>query len=243
MLTLETRNTITGRAIDFQFHKFYWENRWTSSTENHINHQYTMLEAIRGHEVEIFTDVVHYPFRDHFNGSTGTLSNLLANCFFHIYLEMLKQGIPVNAEADLKTLYCLVYRFNNKISPIELYFVKQIRDILCKKAPFLPFLTSSYYAIYYELIERADRELLLPSSTCTFYKENPNERSIDFLKGRAPYSIEFSAIKEPFQWMYGPCEYGPDYLDMKLFEPICGSRERLRQVEHFFMRSAPTVVH
>jgi len=235
MLTLETRNTWTSRAIDFQFHKFYWENRWTIPTEEHIKHQYEMLESIKGHEEEIFTNSVFYPFRDHFNGTTGTLSNLLSNCFFHIYDAMLERGIPVNVEADLKTLYWLVYRFNHKTPLSEWALAQKIKTKLVSRLTrILPFLTRSYYATYYELIERADRELLLPSSTCTYYKEHPDHRSMDFLKGRAPYTKEFTALEEPLIYKFGPCEYGPDYLDMSLFETFHSSLERLRRVEEFF---------
>jgi hypothetical protein len=235
MLALETRGSWTSRAIDYQFHRFFWENKWTVDANDHINHQYNMLEAIKGHEEEIFKDSVHYPFRAHFNGPTGTLSNLLSNSFFHIYDAMLDRGIPVNAEADLHTLYWLVYRFNNKTPVCEWELVQKIRTKLVSRLTrILPYLTSAYYANYYEWITRADYELLLPSSTCTYYKENPDHRTLDFLKNIAPYSKEFETLGEPLSYKFGPCEYGPDYLDMSLFEPISASLERLRQVEHFF---------
>jgi hypothetical protein len=235
MLALETRSAFTARAIDFQFHKFYWENRWIVSAEEHIYHQYNMLEVIKGHEEEIFTNSVFYPFRDHFNGTTGTLSNLLSNCFFHIYYAMLERGIPVNVEADLNTLYWLVYRLNNKTPLSERMIIQKIRDKLISLLTKIPsYLHKSYYATYYELIERADRELLLPSSTCTYYKEHPEHRSMDFLKGRAPYIKEFTVLDEPLIYKFGPCEYGPDYLDMSLFETFHSSLERLRRVECFF---------
>jgi hypothetical protein len=234
-LTPETRSNWTSRVIDFQFHKFYWENRWTVTAPEHIVHQHQMLEAVKGYERAIFRDNVFYPFRDHFNGTTGTLSNLLSNCFFHIYDAMLDQGIPVNAEADLKTLYWLVYRFNNRLPASEWALVQKIRTrLISQLTQLLPFLQSSYYAAYYELIERADRELLLPSSTCTYYKEHPEHRSVEFLKGRAPYTTEFVALGEPLIYKHGPCEYGPDYLDMDLFETIPYSLMRLQRVEAFF---------
>jgi hypothetical protein len=235
MLSPETRSNWTSRAVDFQFHKFYWENRWTVSANEHIDHQYKMLESIKGHEEEIFTNSVHYPFRAHFNGTTGTLSNLLSNCFFHIYYAMVERGIPVNVEADLNTLYWLVYRLNNKTPLSEWMLLQKIRNKLISlltKIP--PYLHKSYYATYYELIERADRELLLPSSTCTYYKEHPDHRSMDFLKGRAPYTKEFDALGEPLIYKFGPCEYGPDYLDMQLFEIFHSSLKRLQRVESFF---------
>ena len=235
MLALETRNSWTSRAIDFQFHKFFWENRWTVATDDHINHQYNMLEAIKGHEEEIFMDNVQYEFRPHFSGTTGTLSNLLSNCFFHIYDAMLDRGIPVNAEADLNTLYWLVYRFNNKLPDCEWRLVQKIRTrLLSQLTRLVPFLSSSYYATYFEWVERANRELLLPSSTYTYYKEHPELHSVYLLKERIPYSKEFETFGEPVPWRFGPCEYGPDYLDMNLFELIPSSLERLRRVEHFF---------
>jgi hypothetical protein len=235
MLASETRNGWTSRVIDFKFHKFYWDNRWTVSATDHINHQYQMLEAIKGHEEQIFTDNVYYEFRPHFSGTTGTLSNLLSNCFFHIYHAMLEKGIPVNVEADLKTLYWLVYRFNNKLPLYEWLLVQKIRNRLVSLLTEIPsFLHKSYYANYYELIERANRELLLPSSTFTYYKEHPEHRSVDVLKGRAPYTKEFELFDEPLIYRYGPCEYGPDYLDMSLFEIIPCSLERLRRLEYFF---------
>jgi hypothetical protein len=235
MLSPETRSNWTSRAIDFQFHKFYWENRWTVSANEHIDHQYKMLESIKGHEEEIFTNSVHYPFRAHFNGTTGTLSNLLSNCFFHIYNAMLERGIPVNVEADLNTLYWLVYRLNNKTPLNEWILLQKIRNKLISLLTHLPtYLHKSYYTSYYELVERADRELLLPSSTCTYYKEHPDHRSVEFLKDRVPYTQEFTVLKEPLIYKFGPCEYGPDYLDMQLFETIPSSLERLRRVESFF---------
>jgi hypothetical protein len=235
MLAPETRGSWTARSVDYQFHKFYWDNQWTTHANDHIDHQYNMLEAIKGHETEIFTDNVFYQFRAHFSGTTGTLSNLLSNCFFHIYDAMLDKGIPVNAEADLKTLYWLVYRFNNKLPACEWEIVQKIRTRLVSQLTYiLPFLTASYYATYYEWIARADHELRLPSSTCTYYKEHPEHRSVEFLKGRAPYSKEFETFGEPLIYKFGPCEYGPDYLDMSLFETIPSSLERLRRVESFF---------
>ena len=235
MLSPETRSNWTSRAIDFQFHKFYWENRWTVSANEHIDHQYKMLESIKGHEEEIFTNHVFYPFRDHFNGTTGTLSNLLSNCFFHIYNAMVERGIPVNVEADLNTLYWLVYRLNNKTPLSEWRLLQKIRNKLISLLPHFPsYLHKSYYTTYYELVERADRELLLPSSTCTYYKEHPDHRSVEFLKDRTPYTQEFTALGEPLIYKFGPCEYGPDYLDMQLFETIPSSLERLRRVESFF---------
>jgi len=235
MLSPETRSNWTSRAIDFQFHKFYWENRWTVSANEHIDHQYKMLESIKGHEEEIFTNSVHYPFRAHFNGTTGTLSNLLSNCFFHIYDAMLERGIPVNVDADLNTLYWLVYRLNNKTPLSEWRLLQKIRNKLISLLTHLPtYLHKSYYTTYYDLVERADRELLLPSSTCTYYKEHPDHRSVEFLKDRVPYTHEFAALEEPLIYKFGPCEYGPDYLDMQLFEPFPSSLERLRRVESFF---------
>ena len=148
---------------------------------------------------------------------------------------MLERGIAVNVEADLNTLYWLVYRLNNKTPLSEWMLLQKIRNKLISLLPHFPsYLHKSYYATYYELVDRADRELLLPSSTCIYYKEHPEHRSVEFLKGRAPYTQEFTALKEPLIYKFGPCEYGPDYLDMQLFETIPSSLERLRRVESFF---------
>ena len=234
MLSLETRNGWTSRAIDFQFHKFYWENRHVVPVEEHINHQYHMLEVIHGYEEEIFTDNVTYPFREHFNGPTGTLSNLLSNCFFHIYYAMLERGILVNVETDLKILYCIVYRFNN-VPPIELHIVEKIRNrLITLLGTIPPFLSHAYYKKYYEFIERADTELLLPSSTCTYYKENPTDRTIQFIKSKLPYVSEFESIGEPLMYKFGPCEYVPDYIEIGMYEPLSKTVERLKKVELFF---------
>lgn len=45
---------------------------------------------------------------------------------------------------------------------------------------------------------------------------------------------EFTALGEPLIYRFGPCEYGPDYLDMQLFETFPYSLERLQRVEYFF---------
>ena len=235
MLVLETRTGWTSRIIDFQFHKFFWENRYVVPTEEHIHHQIHMLEVVRGHEEENFMDTVIYPFREHFNGSTGTLSNLLSNCFFHIYYAMLIRGIPVNVEADLKTMYTLIYRFNEKIPFSEIEIVQRILQILISCSSSFPFLTKDYYDRYYKLIIRANQELLLPSSTCSFYKENPSDRTLEFLKNRAPYSTEFKLLEEPLPYIFGTCEYTPEYIDLNLHEPFLISMERLKRVEYFLV--------
>ena len=234
MLALETRGTFTSRAIDFQLHGLFWSGIWRAPFPVHLDHQVRMCELLKGHEHAVFTDAVTYPFPDHFNGTTGTLTNLLSNCFFHLYEQMLDLGIPVNAEVDLTILYCLAFRFGSATPASEWNTVRRIVARLLPRAPSLPFLQPAYYTAYRELLGRANRELLEPSSTCSYYKEDVENRTLEFIQTRVPYAAEFIAIGEPASWQYGPCEYTPDYLESMGHTPLATMWPRLDAVERLF---------
>jgi len=190
-----------------------------------------MLALVKGRYQEIFTDSVsYYSFRPHFSGTTGTLTNLLSNCFFLLY-ETIMDSVPVNAEEDLKVLYCLLRRFGTNTPKEEWDRVKRIVQRLQSVSHNLPFLQASFYTQYTSLLRRAHAELLAPSSSCTYYKEHEEHQTNEFLKTRAPYAKEIITLGEPLMYIYGPCDYTPAYLDFLDAESIDRAIERLRVVE------------
>lgn len=111
--------TMTTRVIDERIHSLYNKN---PTCAEHFEHQRKLLEFTRGNEIAIFNDplVVYDSIPHHFNGVTGTMSNILTSGFIYLYSELINKGVTINPLDIYRLYYFSAYIKINERNQIQL---------------------------------------------------------------------------------------------------------------------------
>ena len=109
----------TTRVIDHNIHLRITE--FDTSPSSYKARQIQIIREIQGCEVPLFNDpTVKYDFREHFNGLTGTMSNILTGNFYYLYNYLISNTpVEVNVRADLLTLFYAFILMKDQVIPAE----------------------------------------------------------------------------------------------------------------------------
>ena len=159
------------RCIDYHIH--VRDSVGYQNESSFINREKRLINLVKGREIEIFNDPnVVYPYREYFNGVTGTMSNILTGGFFHLYYHVLMiKGIQINICTDISTMLEHIQNLNYVngkfiISKQNLIVVKKIIDelMLRKKTSADPalkvFLTDSWWDNYIDVYRKMHQSLI-----------------------------------------------------------------------------------
>lgn len=231
---VEGDDTFTTRRFDLILHA---HPSFLDFTEDErIHYHKRKQEDIRmlaeDNELALFNDSrVKYPFRKHFNGAPGTMSNILTSGYFTLYARLLEGnfGIQVNVLDDMKTIFALASSFpvKNNVFAIDEEELDSIRRILNRQwkllrttnAPetgvILPF-TQMWFASYEQFLRSIHTEAL---ESYTFYKNNPNQRSLEQVvswkvsRATSTQRAEWSLHGYLPSYQHDPYEYYPPYVN------------------------------
>lgn len=231
---VEGDDTFTTRRFDLILHAHPSFLNFTE--EERIAYHKRKQEDIRilaeNNERELFNDPhVRYPFRKHFNGAPGTMSNILTSGYFTLYAQLLEGnfGIQVNVLDDMKTIFALASSFPVAkgvfvIDEEELDSVRRILNRLWKllrtsNAPqtgvILPF-TQMWFVCYETFLRSIHTDAL---ESYTFYKNNPNQRSLEQV---ISWKVSRATSTQRDEWrlhgylpsyQHDPYEYYPPYVN------------------------------
>lgn len=117
---------LTVRYIDMIIHLLYAFH--LTNYAIHLQHQKNILTITKGCETAIFNDPhVQYPFRKHFNGKYGTMSNILTSYYFYLYWHLIEKGVEIDPDEDSKTLFYLLTAVDYQSIPQkELTYINSI---------------------------------------------------------------------------------------------------------------------
>lgn len=194
-----TEKGFTIRNIDETIHA-HIKNRSdevVKDAESYRRKQEDIIEMIKGCEVAIFNDErVVYSGREHFNGKTGTLSNILTGSFYYLYYHVIKNvSVEINVKDDLLTLFHagLVMDFS-KLPEQDKIVIQSIIQILLQKAAeqgielftpawwdaLVPKLESLKESLMGKEMWHMFHEVFLPDNV-TLFRYGPYEDTVDYV--------------------------------------------------------------
>jgi len=111
--------TMTTRVIDERIHSLNYKN---PTQAEHFKHQIDLLRFTKDNEIAIFNDpfVVYDNIPHHFNGTTGTMSNILTSGFIYLYSELIEKGANINPLDIYRLYYFSAYIKINDRNQIQL---------------------------------------------------------------------------------------------------------------------------
>jgi hypothetical protein len=213
---------------------------------HHKRKQQDILARFVGCEKEIFNDpTVKYPFRKHFSGRTGTMSNILTSGYLMLY-EYLLNGpleIDVNPADDFLTLFYLA----SSLKVVDGVFLvdhdefEAMKRILVRLRSMLPetqLFTEEWFHFYRQFLERLHREAL---EGYTYYRNNPERQSPGQLIGwklsklskeeqEEVRGMQFAGSYSHSLYEYYPPYMYPNYMDDRIEEYL----QKLRALEVLF---------
>jgi hypothetical protein len=160
------------------------------SLTRHRAHEKRLERIFAGCEEAVFNDPnVKYPNRWYLNGKTGTMSQLLLNGYFQYYNILRKKGLEVNLQTDINILATLFLESIN-VKLLNGAEWAAILDILnAAKEMNHPLTTEAWWNAYIKYWvdkkEAADRFY-------TYWKNNPEKRSLAVLANWKPRATEFT---------------------------------------------------
>lgn len=177
----------TTRAADkiIHTHTGYGSMTTAQKIEHHKDIQREILNRFAGCEKAIFNDpTVKYNIRKHFEGPTGTMSNILTSGYFTLYERLLNSrlGITVNALDDYITLFYLASSLTVRdgafvMDPIEFLSMTQILTRLKSMLPpEITLFTNEWFREYREFLEAVHTEAL---ENYTYYRNNPINQTLN----------------------------------------------------------------
>lgn len=196
---VSTEKGFTIRNIDETIHA-HIKNRFgevVKDAESYKRKQDEIIEMIKGCEVAIFNDErIVYSGRDHLNGKTGTLSNILTGSFYYLYYHVIKNAsVKINVKDDLLTLFHagLVIDFS-KLPEQDKIVIQSIIQILLQKAAeqrielftpewwdaLVPKLESLKESLMGKEMWHMFHEVFLPDNV-TLFRYGPYEDTVDYV--------------------------------------------------------------
>lgn len=244
-------DTFTTRVIDrfIHHHPDYYHLSPFKKLQHHKQIQQDILERVRGCEERVFNDPnVRYTFRPHFNGITGTMSNILTSGYFTLYNTLLQApyNIQVSAEDDLKTIYkiLLSLEFKNGVFLMdtdEFNALKNIIRILKGRiGNQYRLFTHQWFSNYRQFLIDILSEAL---ENYTYMKEHPEARTFSrVLSWKLSHLLSDSAERRDIlnnfyaeSYNYGLYEYYPPYLNPNVSDIlITDFIQKLPYIDQFF---------
>lgn len=239
---VEGDSTFTTRRFDLILHTHpsFCEFTPAEQIAYHKRKQEDILDLAEGIEQELFNDpTVKYPFRKHFNGAEGTMSNLLTSAYFTVYARLLEgnYGIQVNVLDDLKTIFALASSFpveNGKfaVDEDELDSLQRAIKQLWKRyrgQGDIPF-THAWFTSFEAFLRTIHEDAL---QSYPFYQANPNQRTFDQVLG---WKLSRASSAQREEWCIRG--YIPSY-DHDLYEyypPYCNPQWRTQLLEAYLQK-------
>jgi hypothetical protein len=186
---------LTTRVADaiIHYHKGYHSMTPEEQLEHHKAKQQEILDSFQGCEAQIFNDpTVEYPYREHFRGKTGTMSNILTSGYFTVYDTLQRMGIEVNALHDYITLFFLASSLTVKdgafvMESAEFEAMKRILVRLKSMLPDTELFTETWFTEYKQFLRAAH---FLAKQKYSYYKENSSHQTLnqalEWVSGRLP---------------------------------------------------------
>ena len=224
---VEGNEHFTTRVADviIHSHEGYGSMTPAEKMEHHREKQREILNRFFACEKAIFNDPnVRYGIRKHFDGATGTMSNILTSAYFTVYDRLLNSrlGIDVNALDDYKTLFYLASSLSVRdgafvMDPMEFYAMKSILARLKSMLPpDLNLFTADWFHAYREFLEGVHREAL---ASYNYYKNDVNRQTLQQAIGwkgpRLPEKVREELAAKHFLGSYSHSlyEYYPPYMN------------------------------
>lgn len=223
----------TTRVADTLIHSH--EGIYDTSPAEFLAHhkakQRELLDTFAGCEKQIFNDpAVRYGFRKHFDGTTGTMSNILTSGYFTLYERLLNgpYGIEVNALDDYITLFFLAASLSVVdgafvIDSEEFEAMKRILVRLQSMLPAAELFTEGWFREYIDFLRTAHSEALEKYS---YYKNHPENQTvtqaIEWKSSRLPKNTRETLNKKLFLGSYNHTlyEYYPPYMNPNSFNVL-----------------------
>ena len=193
--------------------------------ERHRQHQAFLQEMFQGCEEAVMNDpnVTYAEYRPHFNGKTGTMSQLIQNGYYVYYAYLLGKGLEVNPIADAQSVLTQLV----ETADITLFTENEweaLSFILGKgiEAGFVP-PSPDWWDSVIQYIEEKYKIL----DSWTYWKTHPSKRSWDDFWGYVPPKNQFSLEKPKIPRQenmkaesYGVYEYYPYHTNRSGFPGI-----------------------
>ena len=226
---VDGNETFTTRVADTLLH----DHRRMGETAaakllHHKAKQREILDLFAGCEKQIFNDPeVKYTFRNHFNGKTGTMSNILTSGYFVLYDRLLNgpYGIEVNALDDLVTVFhlasSLTVRDNAFVMDSDEF--EAMKRIILRLQSMLPentLFTEQWFRTYTEFLRAIHREAL---EKYTYYRNDPSHQTVTQAMGwKVPRlkEAEQKVAKEKYfirSFNHDLYEYYPPYMNVQYY--------------------------
>jgi len=231
---------------------------------HHAQIQRDILNRFAGCEKAIFNDpAVKYGIRKHFEGPTGTMSNILTSAYFTLYDRLLNSrlGITVNALDDYITLFYLASTLTVRdnafvMDTTEFYAMTRILNRLkTMLPPGTTLFTSEWFRDYKNFLQEIHREAL---ENYSYYRNDPSHQTLAQAVGwkspRLPEALRAELNAKYFlgSVSHGAYEYFPPYMNpnyrddsmesylakLPALEVLFTTPERARQVD--FLPRKPT---
>jgi hypothetical protein len=232
---------------------------------HHAEKQQEILARFVGCEKAIFNDpAVKYGIRKHFEGPTGTMSNILTSAYFTLYDRLLngRLGIEVNALDDYITLFYLASTLTVRddafvMDPMEFYAMTRILSRLKAMLPPGTILfTSEWFRDYKNFLQEIHREAL---ENYSYYRNDPSHQTLAQAIGwKSPrlteaLKAELNAKHFLGSVSHGAYEYFPPYMNphyrdasmesylakLPALEILFTTPERARQVDFLPRKPKP----
>jgi hypothetical protein len=227
LTVVEGNEQFTTRVADLILHNHEGYGAMTPAEqiEHHREKQREILHRFAGCEKAIFNDPnVRYGIRKHFDGVTGTMSNILTSAYFTVYDRLLNSrlGIDVGAVDDYKTLFYLASSLTVRdgafvMDPMEFYAMKNILARLKSMLPpDLNLFTAEWFHTYREFLQDIHREAL---ASYNYYKNDVNhqtlQQAIGWKGSRLPEKVRDELAAKHFLGSYSHTlyEYYPPYMN------------------------------
>lgn len=178
--------TFTTRVADeiIHNHRDIFDMSPEARVAHHKGIQAEILDRFAGCEKQIFNDpTVKYTFRKHFNGTTGTMSNILTSGYLNLYFTLLnrRDAIEVNALDDLITLFSLASSLTVRdgqfvMDTEEFQSMKLIIERLKAMLPRNQLFTEEWFRSYDDFLRRTHMEAL---EKYTYYRSDPSHQTVE----------------------------------------------------------------
>jgi hypothetical protein len=244
---VSTESGFTTRRADQIIHSLYGISMSPMNMlQAHKDLQQTIILEFAGCEKAIFNDPrIKYPHRDHFRGTTGTMSNILTSGYFLLYDYLLNGnfGIEVNVFDDYIILFYQVLSLQvaGDVFIIDGDEFEAIKRILVKFQSMIPrdlLFTNAWFREYVDFLRNTHREAL---EHFTYYRNNPErqtvEAAIEWKESRVPKPQKEILRHKLFvpSGNHMQYEYHPPYIKEGYFRiPLLPFLEKLDVVRRFF---------